>query len=302
MLYDVLTSVRDKNGNHPIWTALTVVANIDFEAVTRDGNTQYHYISLPETFVNTEGYDGVWSLWKEGIEYGLLFPQFHGREHLNVRVFESNLRKQEYTTMINLKSHSYTSIEYDSPRYVSYTAALDFDDISEIEDQKEILKDGLDLFAKTFGFRSRSFNPPGGRESSQLHTTLKANGVDYIETPMIKREHLGGGKYRKTFNFSGKRNRDGQYFLVRNCLFEPTSTLHQDWVGACMRQISTAFALRKPAVISSHRVNYCGHIDEANRSMGIGALQSLIKQIIRQWPEVEFMSVPQLGDLISGRQ
>lgn len=299
MLFEALSSVKDCNQKYPIWTALTVVANIDFEAVTKKGNTHYHYMTLPQTFERTSGYDGVWPLWMEGVSRGILCPQFHGREHLNVQVFESNLQSDEYTTRINLQNYSYTSIDCGTPNYVSYTAGFDFEDISEIEQQKRILEDGLDLFRQIFGFHSKTFNPPGGRESSLLHPTLRTCGVQYIETPLLKREHLGSGKYRTTINHTGKKNALDQCFLVRNCLFEPTSSLQRDWVGSCIQQIEAAFRLRKPAVISSHRVNFCGRIDPTNRKVGIDALRLLLKQIVDRWPEVEFMTTAQLGDVIT---
>ena len=68
-----------------------------------------------------------------------------------------------------------------------------------------------------------------------------------------------------------------------------------------MQQIEAAFRWNLPANISSHRVNFCGHIDPKNRETGLKALKELLDAIVKRWPEVEFMSSDQLGDLISAR-
>jgi hypothetical protein len=66
-----------------------------------------------------------------------------------------------------------------------------------------------------------------------------------------------------------------------------------------MKQIETAFFWNKPAIISSHRVNFCGHIDPKNREIGLSALKELLQKIVKKWPDVEFMSSVELGVLIN---
>jgi hypothetical protein len=63
--------------------------------------------------------------------------------------------------------------------------------------------------------------------------------------------------------------------------------------------IKTAFRWHKPAIISSHRVNYIGAINPANRDNGLLLLSRLLLEIIRIWPDVEFMTTPQLGELMN---
>ena len=65
------------------------------------------------------------------------------------------------------------------------------------------------------------------------------------------------------------------------------------------RQICTAFKWNKPAIISSHRVNFCGEIDPENRSKGLQALKALLKRVAKHYPDVEFMSSVELGKIIS---
>lgn len=296
-LYEVLSSVKDINGNHAIFTAFALPANINFEKLADTNYQEYHYELLPETYSKLKGYESVMNLWKEGIRKNLIIPQFHGREHINIKVLEEALRRKDEKTLVSLKNRSYVGI---SPKvYPSYTAAFDFYKVEENEAFNEIITDGLKAFEKVFGYRATHFNPPGGREHPLLHKALKENGIKFIDTPFDKKEHQGNGRFKRVINYMGKRNVHGQFFLIRNVVFEPTNKKNFDWVEKTLQDIAIAFRWNKPAVISSHRVNFSGHIDENNRKTGLEALQSLLNKIIRKWPDVEFMAAHELGELIA---
>jgi hypothetical protein len=115
-------------------------------------------------------------------------------------------------------------------------------------------------------------------------------------------EPLGNNTYKKHFRYIGKKNKWGQVFLTRNCFFEPSSWEHsrnKDWVNDCLKEIEIAFKCFKPATISSHRVNYVGSLHPENRENGLKKLDLLLKEIIKRWPSVEFMTSEELGDLIT---
>jgi hypothetical protein len=86
--------------------------------------------------------------------------------------------------------------------------------------------------------------------------------------------------------------------LIRNVAFEPSENNGTDWVKQSLRDMETAFKWHKPAVISSHRVNYIGFIDEKNRLKTLQALKQLISSMLKKWPDIEFMSSDQLAALI----
>jgi hypothetical protein len=304
MLYQVLRSVRDKNGRHAVFTPFALPCNINFEEVLESGFNKYQYELLPETFQKLtlrqpEAYDGAWEMLNEGIDAGLMVPQFHGREHLNLKMFEEMLQKKDPQLINVLKNRSYTGITNTGYETISQMAEFDFWKFEENERFDDIIRDGLNRFEQVYGYRSVHFTPPAGREHPVIHKALKENGIHYIDTPLIKKEHQGEGKYKKIFNYTGKRNRDGLYFIVRNVVFEPIDPRGFNWVDHTMRQIEAAFRWNRPAIISSHRVNFCGHIDEKNREKGLNALRELLMKITNRWPDVEFMAANELGDLIS---
>ncbi|NGP76674.1 hypothetical protein G3570_08520 [Balneolaceae bacterium YR4-1] len=302
-LYEVLSSVKDQFGHHAIFTPFAVPCNINFEKMEGTGFETYYYELLPQTFQKLseqqpESYSGAWDLLNEGIENGLMVPQFHGKEHLNLKVLEEKLAVRDREVLTALKNRSYTGISSESYKTISLLAAFDFWEFEENQRFHNIIEDGLNEFEKVFGYRALHFNPPAGREHAVLHKTLKENGIHYIDTPMIKKEHQGRGRYKVKVNYTGKKNKHGQIFMVRNVVFEPTQKRNVEWVDFAMKQIEAAFRWNRPAIISSHRVNFCGHIDPENRANGLGALRELLQRIVRRWPEVEFMAANDLGDLI----
>ena len=306
-LYEVLTSVTDKNGKHAVFTPFAMPCNINFEKMQDNNFEEYSYELLPETFAKLseqqpEAYRGTWELLKEGIEKGLMTPLFHGREHLNLKVFNEKLEQRDHEVLTALKNRSYTSVSSSGYETISPMAAFDFWEFKENNRFRDIIEEGLDAFEKVYGYRSDHFNPPGGREHPVIHKVLKEGGIKYIDTPLLKREHHGKGKYKTVFNYTGKQNNLGQIYLVRNVVFEPTDDRGIDWISYTLKQIEAAFRWNRPAIISSHRVNFCGHIDSENREKGLGALKVLLNRITDRWPEVEFMAANELGDLIASEQ
>jgi hypothetical protein len=304
LLFDTLTSVKDRNGRAAVFTPFSVPCNINFEMMEDTNYQSYYSELLPETFDKVSSqqpsaYKGAWALIQEGIKEEIFLPQFHGREHFNVKVFEEKLAINDQELCTALENRSYTSITSSGYETISPMAAFDFWKFDENENFTEIIRDGLNAFVKVYGYKSNHFNPPGGREHPTIHKALKDNGIKYIDTPLIKREHQGKGKYKTVFNYTGKENKWGQIYVVRNVVFEPTDDRGIDWVAYAFKQIEAAFRWNRPAIISSHRVNFCGHIDEKNRKKGIGALRELLKKITARWPEVEFMAANELGDLVS---
>ena len=66
-----------------------------------------------------------------------------------------------------------------------------------------------------------------------------------------------------------------------------------------MNQIESVFRWNRPAVISSHRVNFSGNISPDNRKQGIRLLKLLLTKIVNKWPSVEFISSVELMDIIA---
>ena len=183
-----------------------------------------------------------------------------------------------------------------------YQAAFDIDENCDIESLIEVLVTGLNLFEKLFGYSSKYFVPTNGPFNNVLEKTLYDMGVQFINSAKIQNEPLGNGKYKRNFRYLGMKNQFGQMYITRNCFFEPSSMEHsadKDWISDCMSEIESAFRWNKPAVISSHRVNYIGFLHPENRHRGLSKLDELLEKMLKKWPDIEFMTTVELGNLIS---
>ena len=304
MLYEVLSSSRDKNDRSAVFTTFALPCNIDFEQMAEEDYREYRYELLPLTYEKLTGldpksYDGAWQMLQEGVSGGLLMPQFHGREHFNVKVFEERLHKKDKELITSLKTRSLASLSASDAQGPGYTSAFGFREFSENHSFESIIEEGVNAFEKVYGYRPVHFMPPGGNEHSIIHGYSRKYGIACVDVPMVKKEHQGLGKYKTRFYYTGKKNSLGTTYMVRNVVFEPTENPGSDPVNFAMKQIEAAFRWNRPAIISSHRVNFCGHVDPRNRKEGLSALKELLNRITKKWPDVEFLSSDQLGDLIT---
>lgn len=304
MLFEVLRKHKDSKGRSVVISGVNVVANPDFEKIKANGFTKYEYELFPETAKRFSGSSRIYELWHQGIRERLLVPMFHGREHLNVQRWMRLLQQGNETIELAFE-HGVATLSRDlnGNRLPDLRAAFDIDNVEDLPYLREVIRSGMEAFENLFGYRSSFFIPTNGPFNNSLEELTAQEGVKYIGTGKIQREPLGDGKYKNHFRYIAKQNSYGQIYLTRNCFFEPNSweqSRDKDWVNSCLKEIEIAFRCRKPATISSHRVNYMGTIDPENRENGLKKLDSLLNEIIKRWPDVEFMTSMELGDLITG--
>ena len=300
-LFSVLTSVKDKWGKHPVFTNNFVAANPDFKKIEGQGFREYFYEDIAQTYKRYPNHKDNFEIIGQGLSYGIMLPQSHGREHLNVMHWMSALQRKERLAMFAFQNDMFTLPRYNGNQIINtFVDALYFHNDFEKEAISTIVAEGLKLFEKQWGFISRSFIAPGYIWDSRVEDILRSNGVKYLQGAIIQLRPTEkvGKRFSKKYHFTGQMNKNKQTYIIRNAFFEPSEDLQRDWVSSCLRDISNAFLLNKPAVIQSHRVNYMGSIFRSNRDNSLKNLARLLKEVTTKWPEVEFMSSVQLGDLM----
>lgn len=299
-LYEVLQSVKDKNGRNAVLTANAVVANPVFEKIKATGYTEYYYEPFTETLKRYSTHEGVYEMWKQGIDAGIFHPQFHGREHLNVKKWLKVLQSGEEATKLAFENGTFGLTSEVSPTIkTNYMGAFDSCVPEDLEFYNQSITEGLDLFDQLIGYRSESFIATTYTWSAEIEPYLKKCGVRYLQGMVHQRVPLDEGDsftFKKN-NFTGRKSKAGLTYVTRNCYFEP-SQVNNDSVADCMNRIMIAFRWGKPAIISSHRINYIGNIVEKNRTNNLKALAELLKMVVNKFPDVEFMSSDELGQII----
>lgn len=300
MLFGVLSKYRDATGCAPIITANTVTANPDYEKIRQYNFERYYFEPFTQTLSRLSAeHSSAFELWKQGMASGVFFPQFHGREHLNVALWMNELRKGDNTL---------TRVAFDNQIHGVFTdneilrarsrEMLYYQSLDELESTNRALIQGLDLFENIFGYRSESFIAPRYVWSNANEKVLHAEGVQYIQgqrTQLIPRQ--GVDAKRKRLRYTGQCNSLGQTQLTRNAFFEPVSD--NNATEHCLEMVRKAFAAKTPAIISTHRINFMGHLDPRNRDNGLRQFDRLLSSIVDRYPNVEFLSSVALGKLIT---
>lgn len=300
LLFEVLNSVKDKFDKPVIFTANSLVANPDFKKIKENDFNEYNFIKIDKGFKLIKGSENLLNLYKQGQDSGCFKIQSHGREHLNIARWMKSLKQNSTETRLAFDLGVYgLSTNITNENRKSFLPAFDFENSEQKNKVNEVALEGLAIFENIFGFRSRSFIAPNYVWGKSLEETLKIGGVSFIQGGKSHRyTEATGIKSEKRLRYTGKRNQYNQIDIARNALFEPSEDLSKDWINSCLSDIRLSFFWNKPAVICTHRVNFMGGINEKNRDVNLKQLKTLLLEINKNWPEVEFMSSDQLGKII----
>ena len=293
MLFELLESYRDRTTNPPIFTFNTIMGNPDFEAIRANDFAEYSCESLWESYRRYRDQD-LQQVWKDAMSASLIRPQFHGREHLNIRVWMEDLRKDYAETRIAFDQDYYGIRRPNSSGMSKYMAACWPVSPQHLKEIQEIVADGMVKFEEAFGFPSKTFVACNFVLPRDLEPTLKSEGIELIQGTRGQLAPTATGKRSIRRSFTGQRNALGQLYSVRNVKFEPFEDRSRDWAASALAEIRESFFWRKPAIVQTHRVNYVSGMDERNRDTSLRQLDRLLKNILATWPDVEFMSSDQL--------
>jgi hypothetical protein len=302
-LFEILLKFKDSVGRNPVITANTIMANPDFKKIRESDFSTYYFEPFTETLKMRFNNESVFEKWKSGIEARIWFPQFHGREHLYVKNWMNDLRAGHRLTRLafdfgccSLTTHNHPDIKY------SYMGALNSGLPQDIFNFKAINEEGLRMFYEIFGYKSASYIPTTYTWHPDIEAPLYDLGVRFIQGLPHQRVPLDDNKkfgFKKD-NFLGTQSKSGLIYFNRNAFFEPSLVSNRDWVGSCLKRIKLAFLMRRPAVISMHRLNFIGSIVPENRDKNLKSFEVLIKSIIKYFPKVEFLNSTELGGIMLG--
>jgi len=299
-LFNVLTKYTDSKGNHPIFTANTNVANPDFNRISQGEFNKYYYEPFTDTLQRQFNGKNVFDTWQKGIQNGIFYPQLHGREHVNPIIWMDLLRNNHFEVRKAFEHGTFGLSRITSPNIKKlHLAALLFSNLDEQKYIEKSIIEGANLFNNIFGYRSNSFIAPVYTWDSVLESTFKDVGIKYIQGGNShKNTNMNTNQtYRVKRHYLGEKNNFDQRYLIRNVFYEPSLNKRFN-IEEPLKEIEIAFRWNKPAIISSHRVNYIGSLDVENRERNIKMLDELISKILKKWPNVEFITSVELAELI----
>jgi len=290
-LYEVLLKHRDCEGRHPVITANCLMANPDFDKIRLSGFEKYAYESVKDTFCKYHN-EASFGLWVDGLKEKIFVPQFHGREHVNVPLWMRAL-KMNITSVrkaFDLQSFG-VSFEGLGLRKGSFQAAWEYTDSYGKSETLDIIEDGLRQFEKLLGYRSKTVIAPSYTWTIEQEKLCRSKGVQAMQG--IFNQKIGarkGYKYKKRFFNQG--------YQLRNAFFEPSLNSENDLENVISRA-KIVFSLGKPLIICSHRINFVGGLSEENRKKNLDLLSTLLKKLLEKWPDLQFISAPDLLSIIA---
>lgn len=296
-LFTVISSIKDCNGRNAIIAPYTLVANPDYSTIRANNKEYYAYESVLDTYKQSKDTENAYSIIQQGIAQGIWDPQFHGREHVNIRRWMSACQRGDKNVDMAFDNHAFLAMAF--PKDLYCFPAFDYDNELELPEIERCITSGVELFKELYKRTPVSICPPCGMANKVVFKAATNKGIHFVPGQLYT--HQKDGSYKKSDHFWGERFDCESVFYRRNCKFEPSNPLYSDPVNSCLSDIAFAFRWGKPAVIDSHRVNYIGSIFPENRERSLRLLKELLNAIVKNWPDVEFLSVREIYELYNNR-
>lgn len=301
MLAGVLLKHRDHRGKPAVMTANCISMNPDFEAIRNNEFSSFVGESFVVTSSKYPGSEKVFETELAAMKEGVFYPQFHGREHIHTSRWMHGLQHDK--DLRNAFDHEIISYYTGGrpPCVGFYMDAMNPYDSADLREIITIVKEGLDMFEKTWGFRSRTMMAPCYFWHPEMETALVPEGVKLFQGISVQKvSYLNQtpSSFKKVRRTTGERNRNGQLYAVRNAYFEPSLDPKVAWVDKCLAEMRKAIEHSGVAIICAHRLNFIGGISRQNREENLRMLNELLKRALSEWPGLEFGTTEDLLQLM----
>lgn len=296
-LFNVLESEKDKNGHPAVMTPLVNVMNPDFEKIKGSGFKELYFEPFTQTLERYGRSPKTLELWKQGQKRGVFIPEYHGHSHITAPLWLKKLQSGD-PKLLEAFDHGFVHAHVGNiPSAANgFRPELFFDHPDQMPFMVKSLKEGISHFQQIFDYSPRVFAPTNGIFHPVFEKPLSDSGIKYLYVSWFTKTPDVQGGVKKKFYPIGTKGKTNLTYYSRNCAFEPSDKGYH--LEKTMRQIATAFKWGKPAIISTHRVNFVGAISKANREKGLTELKKLLSLVKKQWPEVEFMGSADMLDLL----
>ncbi|MCK5113203.1 MAG: hypothetical protein KAR11_00380 [Phycisphaerae bacterium] len=299
-LFAVLRKHKDSTGRPPCFTANFIMTNPDFAKI-RESNFQTYSV-IPQK----DDWDkSLVKLYYKGMKERVFYPQLHGYDHMCSGAWLRQLREgnPEFRLLFDLGVRMDPQTALGKPG----RSSAEFVDLSTTpstavpyETQLKHLADAQAIFKDVFGFRSLSLIAPCYYFDANTLKAANVVGIKYIQAGNTQCEKvIAKGKYAIHRHYLGQSTGCGdEVYLTRNAHLDPGGPDPYD-ADACLQQIEWAFNLKLPAVIDTHRIFYMSTNDPKMAEHSRGQLDKLLTQIEKRYPNVRYLTTPELGQLVT---
>jgi hypothetical protein len=288
-LVETLLEFRGGDGFPPVWQANTVVAAPDYARLEPPlfEVPSMPVLELPAAPSRWQR-PGLWEAVRSACESGVWWPELHGFHHLPEQAWLTALRRNE--------SDARRAFEQQSPVCEAVEAGGEFDASEPAALKREHLSRAIEIFTRLFGRAPSSFCPPDYRwddafeaEAERLGVTLWQGRAERARRALPRLRRLMRG-------LSWRASSGARFYMPARIAFEPRGNPapppHRAapgddgddgarvrlGVADAHRRARAAWSAGRPAVVSTHRLNYA-HLDPAWSDAGRGALRDLLRRL-----------------------
>ena len=271
----LLLEFRGGDGFPPVWQANTVVANPDCERMKPPlfEGADIPVIACPD-LPSRWARPGLDKAVDQGIEEGWWWPELHGLHHVPVASWLGALRRGLNDAR---RAHEQQVFVCEAVE-----EAGEYDAATPLEVRISDLERAADIFRKRFGRTATSLCPPDYRWDDALDATAAKLGLTTFQGMAERTGRLHPRIARVLGALRWPEMRGPRFHMPPRIAFEPRGSESPEGpVGARAAHEAARAAWRagRPAVVSTHRVNYA-HLDPAWREKGLAALRDLIGRLI----------------------
>lgn len=287
-LFKLLSRFRGGDGRPVTFTPVYFLANPDFDAIRANGFSKYVDIGIDKPYPEIWRRRGdIVAKAQEGVRLGVWSPESHNTRaggHFDPHKWVKLLRDHKDKAL----NAYFDERMVGKPADAILDVGREFDSMG-LDELRDWLREGANNFKNVFGYFPRVSGTADARARCRLldetvERFLAENGVMAILNATHRR--------------MGERGPNGLVYIRRNADFEPAlSPKREDekWWVACYRNILRAWADNGPAIVNTHRVNYCS-LDANRKADAFEQLECLLETIQREHPEAVYRSS---GELVS---
>jgi hypothetical protein len=265
---------RGGDGFPPVWQANTIVANPDY---ARMRPPLFEFEELPlcvhPDLPSRWARPGLWDALRRAEGDGVWWAELHGLHHLPEAAWLGALRRGE--------SDARRACEQSSPIGRAVEASGEYDASEPRALRARNVRRAVQAFRTLFGRAPTSFCPPDYRFDDWFEGEAASIGLTTIQG---KAEQAGRGWAPLRRRWFGLRfpHHDGiRFHMPPRIAFEPEGMAQPKTprgIEAAMRGIHAAWARGRPAIVSTHRMNYA-HMLPAHNRASREALRELLRRL-----------------------
>ena len=288
-LVQALLEFRGGDGFPPVWQANTVMAAPDYARLEPPlfQVAAMPVITLPELPSRWQR-PGLWDEVRSACEAGVWWPELHGFHHLPELAWLTALRRNQ--------SDARRAFEQQSPVCEAVSACGEFDAAEPAEVKHRNLERAIETFTRMFGRPPTSFCPPDYRWDDRFEAAAEKLGVTLWQGRSERARRTLPQLRRLVRELAWRASSGARFYLPARIAFEPRGGPVRPQgpgapggngdAGAAPRlgaadvhaRARGAWSAGRPAVISTHRLNYA-HLDAAWSDAGRGALRDLLQRL-----------------------